>query len=440
MSSDSDVDAALNVLQGAAPLDGDVHEAMQVILKQPMSRAQTLEKARFGKLRKSKRIIRPEVVLRIWKHNLKATRRHELINLDGPKEKLTRSERKKWLPAAVISACFSARARPKFSQSRQAIRMRLRRGVTRKACDRRSNPHSRATSAIADAREASCSYVQEIRDAMANLIWEEQLKVAQTYVPCTHAVAEVALDETEHKVSIRKLFPLLKKVRLINLVVPVLVIHVVLFFTYGVSDPVKRLALALPMVALSSKSGACHMQALHTFLEPLFGPIRAGSSGSTLILTSDAAKANRLLFRQMLGTFPVALGIHSKCHMHQIALAICAAAGPLKVIGPVFCGAKVLHHGSTQQALANVLARHLHGQVDFTVVDTRSPEHIQYVSKLLDLLHWDESMLSAEELRRPEIAKQRLNGLIDELKMFLHGDLSKPRCIYSIYVICSYIY
>ena len=406
MASDSDVDAAVHVLQDAAPLDDDVQEAMHVILKrQPRSKAKVLEKARYEKLRKRRRGIRPHVALRIWKHNLKATRRNEVIDLDGPREKLTRSECKKWLPAAVIKACFNARSGPKFSQSRPAIRMRLRRGVTRQASDRRSNPHSRATSVMADEKGASCSYVQEIRDAMANLIWQEQQRVVQTYLPCIHAVAEVALDETEHKVSIRKVFPLARKVRLINMVVPVLVIHVVMFFCYGISDPVKSLPLALPMAALSSKSGACHMQALQTFFEPLFGPVRAGSGGSTLILTSDGAKANRLLFRHMLGAFPAALGLHGKCHMHQTALAVGAAAGPLKVIGPVFCGAKVLHHGSTQQNLADLLARHLRGKVDFTVEDTRSPEHIQYVNKLLDLLHWDESMLSAEELRRPAVAK-----------------------------------
>ena len=99
--------------------------------------------------------------------------------------------------------------------------------------------------------------------------------------------------------------------------------------------------------------------------------------------------------------------------MHQVSLAISAAAGPLKVVGALFCGANVLKHGSTQHRLTDRLEKHLKHKVDIVHADTRHPDHISYVDKLLDLLHWDEALLSTDMFQRPEIAKEKLEELIN---------------------------
>ena len=81
--------------------------------------------------------------------------------------------------------------------------------------------------------------------------------------------------------------------------------------------------------------------------------------------------------------------------------------------------------------LVKKFEKHIEGNLGITVEDTRSPEHAAFVDKLLDLLHWDEALLSSRvELRRPELAKAKLNALIRDLKSFLHGRLDGKRWVH----------
>jgi len=192
----------------------------------------------------------------------------------------------------------------------------------------------------------------------------------------------------------------------------------------------KAIHFALPMAALSAKTGDCQMQALVQYVGPLLEEIKRGSTDTALTLTTDWAKANRLLFRKLVRRLGMRLALHSKCNMHQTALGIGAAVGPLKVVGALFCGANVLQHGSTQQRLALKLEQHLRNNVDIVVEDTRSPEHITFVDGLLDLLHWDEALLSSAPFKRPAIAKEKLESLINDLKTFLHAPLDQRRWVH----------
>lgn len=143
----------------------------------------------------------------------------------------------------------------------------------------------------------------------------------------------------------------------------------------------------------------------------------------TLLLASDWAKSNRKLFREMVATLKAPTAIHCKCIMHMVALSIAAAAVRLQVVGPVFCGSILIHSGSTQERLASLVERIVYepGGLEVLVDPILSDRERARIDRLLDLLHWDESMLSGGGLSRTSERKHRLQEQLNELKKFLCG-------------------
>ena len=152
--------------------DGDAGAALRILHDQGRKRKQ-LERARLGCVKnaaklKVKKLMQP----RIDHHNRKAIRATELISLSAKKrEKYTRASRKKWLPSAVVGACFSVRRQQlEGSSSKAAARMRRHRGSKNTRMAPARNPMMKTTTDVAERAEASTSYVQEVRDAVAGKI------------------------------------------------------------------------------------------------------------------------------------------------------------------------------------------------------------------------------------------------------------------------------
>ena len=131
------------------------------------------------------------------------------------------------------------------------------------------------------------------------------------------------------------------------------------------------------------------------------------------IATCDAAKTNRVVFRRMLTCFKeaVVLGIIDLCMMHQVSLSVGGAIAPVRLLGPVFCGSNLLRQGQTQTTLVKLLHAHIDRHLECTLTDSASTEDRAQRDRILDLLHWDECMLSGG-LTRQSKQRDRLEQVI----------------------------
>ena len=450
MDSDEDAVAlglALGVLRAAAGGRGGVAQepaaddgmmlAMQVLRSQPMSRRESLARARRVKAKNVKKRQDSRVENKLACYNSTITRkRDQLISVGGKVStvKLSHSDHKKWTPSAFLKVCFAERL-DDASRSRGATRMRCIRGIKRlRSRNRQANPHASSTRAKAGDNKGSGSYVQKMRDSMAHLIMEKQQESVEGAMHvhgeggmshAAHAVLEVALDETEQKVAEKTVIKcfLKKEVRKVIHVqqrVAALVLH--LFVTLAsVGTPPRVLEYFCPMLPLAAKTADCMMQAVRAHTMNVKEAL--GSSSWTLLLVSDWAKSNRKLFRQMIPAMQARTALHCRCIMHMIALAIAAAAVRLRVVGPVFCGSILLHNSSTQSRMASYIER-LVGEPGFLEVMVEpllSDRERSRIDRLVDLMHWDESMLGGDGLQRTSTCRQHLQEQLDELKKFLQG-------------------
>lgn len=416
--------------------------AMSVLRARPMSRGEALARARKVKAKLRRDVTGPKLQRKVDSYNKQVTRkRDQLVCVGGrvTSPKCKHSEHKKWTPTAMLKACFGSVLDPP-SQARGARRMRLARGVKRKMSQRhRVNPQARSTRAKADDHDSTGSYIQKIRDAMSHLVMEKQAASLKALMAggCDHAVVEVALDETEQKVSERKVIhhfgqggcknkpTKTEKTIYVQQVVPALVIHLACTaaFVLGTSQTLEAFC---PMLALASKTAVCMLEAVRCqtrIVEEAVASCGAAKPAWTLLLLSDWAKSNRKLFRELVGAMKAPTALHCKCYMHMIALSIAAAAVRLCVVGPVFCGSILLHNGSTQDRLASVVHRVIFepGGLGVLVEPILTERERIRIDRLVDLLHWDESMLSGGDLSSVSASRDRLQGQLDELKKFLCG-------------------
>ena len=203
----------------------------------------------------------------IDKYNRNVTRRREELVTEKGKlrlRKCTRQEGKKWTPRAVQKACFAERS-GEPSRSRAAIRMRFRRGKKIAPKQKlRASPNARSSRAKADETKSSNSYVQMLRCAMADLVVQKQhasLLEEASAGRWSHGIVELALDETEQKVSERQRIEVryqnsrhrTRKICFVPSVVPALVMHFYITLA-SIAVPEKLLEWLCPMVALEEKS------------------------------------------------------------------------------------------------------------------------------------------------------------------------------------------
>jgi len=213
---------------------------------------------------------------------------------------------------------------------------------------------------LVDQNAASVTFVQVVQDATAQWIAKKQLSATTDIVGCTKdIVMEMTTDETEHTVSEKRTLKLLSKVKYVNLVLPVLVAHSILYPLTEHGAGAKPMELALPMLALQAKTDDGLLAGLLLALQPYLAVVHEhlGTTRALFVLTvvADWAKANRLMMRKLLAKVMPQMSIHGRCAMHQVALAFGAAANPLRVASPTFCGSLLMHRGSTQSAFGEAL-------------------------------------------------------------------------------------
>lgn len=139
-----------------------------------------------------------------------------------------------WTPIAAPKGGFTTNS-GRVPLTRAATRMRRSRGTPpNRARKRKGNPRTRTTCATADNCRASSSYVQQIRDAVVNLIWERQKRNLESICHCENAVMGVPLEETELNNSQRKIINCFwrngrtKKSDHVNTTAPMLVVHCII--------------------------------------------------------------------------------------------------------------------------------------------------------------------------------------------------------------------
>ena len=170
------IQAALRILsQELDRTDGveGVDAALDVLRARPMTRSDSLKKARKVRARLAQRRDSIKVKKKLEQYNKKIVRKRDKLETLCGNVKTVRlkvNEYKKWTPTAFLKVCFTANS-GSMSATRGAIRMRRTRGTPPNASlKRRSNPQARATSAAADHCDSSSLYVQQIRNAQANLV------------------------------------------------------------------------------------------------------------------------------------------------------------------------------------------------------------------------------------------------------------------------------
>ena len=242
----------------------EMEAALEVLRQRPMSKADSLKKARNIRAQVLKGRDSKKVKAKLEKYNKSVIRKRDELQCISGKvtaKRLPVSEYKKWTPGAALKVCFTTNSRSQ-SLSRGASRMRRTRGTRPNAAGKRkSNPQARATCAAADFCAASSSYVQQIRDAVANLILERQSHRLDSISHYENAVLEILLDETELKISQRKIIDRFgrkgkrKKVVHVNTTVPALAVHGSIQFSSG--DVAFSQEIVVPMIAMEAKTGSC---------------------------------------------------------------------------------------------------------------------------------------------------------------------------------------
>ena len=215
--------------------------------------------------------------------------------------------------------------------TRGASQMRRTRGTPPNAPrKRKSNRQARATNAAADHFGSSSLYVQQIRDALANLMLEVQSRSLDSIGHYENAVLEILLDETELKISQRKIIKCYwkksrkREVTHVNTVVPALAVHGSIQFSGG--DVAFFQHTVVPMIGMEAKTGSCMLNVFKRELKSLADVMKTKCSKLTLVLQSDSAPANKKLFRMVVPLFDAKFAIHGKCLMHMISLAIAGHA------------------------------------------------------------------------------------------------------------------
>lgn len=387
-------------------------------------------KARYCKLKKRRRVdMLPEHTQKqVALVNSEAVRQTDIIDLESSKRvTVKRDVYKKWLPRGLLRLCFSQRKRACWSASRGAFRKRLERGVKHKIAKTKATPQSRSTQSLAERFKASTTYLQAAQDSVAQVAVKSQFDDALLNIPAARCVFRLACDETEQKVSFAKRFKFFNKTVSVNQTISSFVAHGNLRIAPLDGTQASIVSdIVLPLLALASKTSNCMMYTLCLLLGNFLQALNEGARIFALIVNSDFASTNRLLFRQILTHFKPALGLHARCFMHQIALACGVAAKALRLIGPLFCGSTLLHYGDAQEHLSRALEQWLSGRKAVAIVytDERTDAAKTYWERLLDLLHWDEALLSTEALRRSPLGRKKLDNLIEQLGHFLHGDIS----------------
>ena len=298
-----------------------------------MTKDDSLKKALKVRARLAKERDSPNVKKKQEIYNKSIVRKRDKLESVRGKVKTVRppaKEYNKWTPSAALKVCFTANS-GSMPLTRGASQMRRTRGTPPNAPrKRKSNRQARATNAAADHFGSSSLYVQQIRDALANLILEVQSRSLDSIGHYENAVLEILLDETELKISQRKIIKCYWKksrkmeVTHVNTVVPALAVHGSIQFSGG--DVAFLQDTVVPMIGMEAKTGSCMLNVLKRELKSLADVMKTKCSKLTLVLQSDSAPANKNLFRMVVPLFDAKFAIHGKCLMHMISLAIAGHA------------------------------------------------------------------------------------------------------------------
>ena len=152
--------------------------------------------------------------------------------------------------------------------------------------EEKEQSEGRATNAAADHCSCSGSYIQDIRNALANLILEVQSRSLDSIGHYENAVLEILLDETELKISQRKVIQCFwrkrkqRKVVHVNTVVPALAVHGSNKFCGGNIAFLQD--IVVPMIGMEAKTGSCMLNVLKRELEPLVKIMKKNAPGLVL--------------------------------------------------------------------------------------------------------------------------------------------------------------
>ena len=192
--------------------------------------------------------------------------------------------------------------------------------------------------------------------------------------------------------------------------------------------------IVVPPAVLADTTTRCLLNAVLARLPMTIEDCLTENGSVTLIVNTDSARACKLLGRTMASHYTDSRNMRvltTYCVMHLVVIAANQVLKPLKIVNSLFCLANLLHDSKVMsrvlEAVGDYVERHL-----VQTVRPRDPRHREHARQVLDLLHWDDALLSADdsELRRESSRKKAWQAELDKVLDLLPYDWSSQQLLH----------
>ena len=295
--------------------------------------------------KKTGRKVANHVMAKVHKYNTRcAVRVSDVIDIEEKKKTKIRGKGKShlWLPTAVQRVCWGVRP----------LKQRRRTAKTPPANDWCA-PSAGSMRGLARFLEAGHSYVQQVRNATAELFMALQSSAIRHLPRAQIMFLELACDETEVPV----------KLDLPNETAHMLVVHVTAV-RYAHGEPL-HFELVLPPAWVESTAARHLYAAISARLPYTLTQLQRTVDKTVLILNTDSAQSCLKLGRQLGTLLPT---LPAPCRMHQFCIALCAPANMMALKSAIFCATLLLKRKRVQTRVRAQLRKHIDDNLCCTFV------------------------------------------------------------------------
>ena len=263
----------------------------------------------------------------------------EIIDLDMQKlrQPKGRGSYKKWLPSALLRACWGSKPRRRNVASNTLTR-RLHRKTSGVKIPKVAAPTVSSTRAFARQMNSSTSHIARVRQGMSELYMRIQEDALDNLKFVPQQFVHIALDETQEPVSLHGR----------NELCQVLVIHMKLFRLPAREATLERLNVVLPTILLQGTTTADLYSGLLARLPLSLSKLAASAGETTFMLNTDSftscLRLNKVLAAQVCC-------LSCPCRMHQLCLSLTSGLVYSNLMSALFCGSLTLRQSRFQQLL-----------------------------------------------------------------------------------------
>ncbi|OLP76832.1 hypothetical protein AK812_SmicGene43181 [Symbiodinium microadriaticum] len=351
--SDEDIAAVNRILQCVRRCEKPAHRG-----------AVSAKIARCGRQRISAARQRLKVTERIAslvnRHNaVFAKTQEDVIDLNAKKEEKIKGKGnyKRWLPTALLQACWGSRPR-----RRKCAKPKLTRLTKKTRCQVKvAAPTVSSVRACARQWHSSTTHITNVRACMSELYMRIQEDGLSNLTRAAEQWVHIALDETTEPVTVNARAELSS----------VLVIHMKIVRLSASGRQLERLNVVLPTALLNTTSTADLHTALMGRLPLTLKQLEALAEKTIFLLNTDSFSSCMRL-RKLLSTQVRCLSC--PCRMHQLSLSLTSGLMYSGLMSALFCGSLTLRQSRFQRLLRARL-RAILEDPEKLVICYESPDH-----------------------------------------------------------------